>query len=100
MSNPRRKILLAILTLFILGILHSVYSEISWASNPSFGEAFVNELGYLGLSRQSECLSVRNPILEPICLPDIPGGYCYHDSCGMTSPVFIGKQYTSEVLKP
>ncbi len=91
--------MLFILCLFTLNIIHAAYSEL-WESSPKYGRTFTEALGYMGLSIPTECLSARNPLLEPICLPDIPGGYCYHESCGKVSPIFIGKEYSIEVIHP
>ena len=93
-------ILFFIICLFTLNLIHAAYSELSWESSPKYGRTFVKALGYMGLSIPTECLSARNPLLEPICLPDIPGGYCYHESCGKVSPIFIGKEYSIEVIHP
>jgi hypothetical protein len=93
-------IIVLIICLFTLNIIHAAYSELSFESSPKYGGTFVKALGYMGLSIPTECLSARNPLLEPICLPDIPGGYCYHESCGKVSPVFIGKEYSIEVINP
>ena len=92
--------LVFILCLFTLNFIHVAYSELSWESSPKYGRTFVKALGYMGLSIPTECLSARNPLLEPICLPDIPGGYCYHESCGKVAPIFIGKEYSIEVIHP
>ena len=99
-ANISKKIILAATVFMVISIAHATYSELSWQYSPQNGKAFVEALGYMGLSIPSECLSSRNPILEPICLPDIPGGYCYHESCGKVAPLFIGKNYTIEVIHP
>ncbi len=93
-------VILIILCLFAANLIYAAYSELSWASRPEYGRTFVEALGYMGLSLPSECLSARNPLIEPICLPDIPGGYCYHQSCGKVAPTFIGKNYSVEVIHP
>lgn len=93
-------ILILILFMFALNFFHSGFSEFLSDSSLKNGKIFVTALGYMGLSIPTECLSARNPLLEPICLPDIPGGYCYHESCGKVSPVFIGKEYSIEVTSP
>ncbi|MFX1342729.1 MAG: hypothetical protein ACFFAL_08520 [Promethearchaeota archaeon] len=93
-------ILFGILFLFMINLVHATYSELSWQYGPENGRAFVDALGYMGLSIPSECLSSRNPFIEPTCLPDIPGGYCYHASCGKVAPTYIGKNYTIEVVRP
>lgn len=93
-------IILTTLILFTIGIFHAAASEILWQTSPQNGKGLVKELGYIGLSIPSECLSSRNPILEPICLADIPGGYCYHESCAKVAPIYIGKTYTIEVIHP
>jgi hypothetical protein len=89
-----------IILFFVIGLAQAGYSEVSWQVSAKSSSAFVETLGYLGLSIPSECLSSRNPILEPICLSDIPGGYCYHESCAKVAPLFIGKNYTIEVIHP
>lgn len=104
MKSPQvssaRIIICAIIILFSISFLHAVYSELSWRYDTKYSETFVSSLGYLGLSIPSECLSSRNPILEPICLPDIPGGYCYHESCGKVGAIYIGQNCTIEVVSP
>ncbi len=95
-----RIIMFGILFLFIMNLVHAAYSELSWQNSPGNCRAFVETLGYMGLSIPSECLSSRNPLIEPTCLPDIPGGYCYHASCGKVAPTYIGKNYTIEVVRP
>jgi len=84
--------------LFAANLIHAAYSELAWASNLGKGKAFVKVLGHMGLSLPTECLSARNPVFEPICLADIPGGYCYHQSCAKVAPIYIGKEYTIEVV--
>lgn len=86
--------------LFTISIFHAAANELIWQIDSSNGEVLIREIGYLGLSIPSECLSSRNPILEPICLADIPGGYCYHESCAKVAPIYIGKTYTIEVIHP
>jgi hypothetical protein len=93
-------IVFGILVLFTMSLVHVAYSELSWQYSPKYGQSFVESLGYMGLSIPSECLSSRNPLLEPICLPDIPGGYCYHESCGKVAPTYIGQNCTIEVVRP
>jgi hypothetical protein len=101
MNMSKSKILMLFaVALFVATILHAAYSEITWATTSHFGETFVKAFGYMGPSRMTECLSARNPLLEPICLPDIPGGYCYHESCSMVGPTYVGKEYTIEVVHP
>lgn len=97
----RSKVIIStIVILFILSLVHAIYSELSWQYGSRNSSTFVDTLGYLGLSIPSECLSSRNPLLEPICLPDIPGGYCYHASCGKVGPIYIGQNWTIEVVSP
>ena len=93
-------VIFAMTLLFTISLVHAAYSELSWQYGPKYGRTFVGALGYLGLSIPSECLSSRNPLLEPICLPDIPGGYCYHESCGKVGATYLGKNYTIEVVPP
>jgi len=93
-------IIFAMALLFTVSLVHAAYSELSWQYGPKYCRTFVGALGYLGLSIPSECLSSRNPLLEPICLPDIPGGYCYHESCGKVGATYLGKNYTIEVVPP
>ena len=104
MKTPRvsrsRIIIFAITILFTVILVHATYSELSWQYGPKHSRTFVGTLGYLGLSIPSECLSSRNPLLEPICLPDIPGGYCYHESCGKVGATYIGQNCTIEVVSP
>jgi len=95
-----KTIIFAITILFAVSLVHAAYSELSWQSGPKYGRTFVGALGYLGPSIPSECLSSRNPLLEPICLPDIPGGYCYHESCGKVGATYIGQNCTIEVVSP
>ncbi len=98
--DKTKKFFIVIILLFIISLAQAGYSEVSWQVSPKSSSTFVETLGYLGLSIPSECLSSRNPILEPICLSDIPGGYCYHESCAKVAPLFIGKNYTIEVIHP
>lgn len=44
--------------------------------------ALVRMLSVASLAQSGDCISARN-LLEGIngCLGDVPGGYCYHDSC-------------------
>lgn len=91
-------VLVVILSIFIFNIVHAVNSVNSWSPESSKTKIFVETLGYVGFAYVSECTTTRNPIIEPICLPDIPGGYCYHEACGLVAPIFIGKEYSLEVL--
>jgi len=104
MRNPKvsrsKTIIFGITILVTLSLVYATYSELSWQYSPKHGRTFVGALGYLGLSIPSECLSSRNPLLEPICLPDIPGGYCYHESCGKVGATYIGQNCTIEVVSP
>jgi hypothetical protein len=95
-----KTIIFGITILVTLSLVYATYSELSWQYSSKHGRTFVGALGYQGLSIPSECLSSRNPLLEPICLPDIPGGYCYHESCGKVGTTYIGKNYTLEVFSP
>jgi hypothetical protein len=82
-------------------ILFSVaYNEFAWQINVKPVSELTLSMGYNGLSFSSECTSTRNPILEQTCLTDVPGGYCYHESCGMVSPVIVGQEYRIEVIRP
>jgi hypothetical protein len=98
--SPTNILILTTIILFTISIFHAAASELIWQNDPQNGKTIVKELGYIGLSIPSECLSSRNPILEPICLADIPGGYCYHESCAKVAPIYIGKTYTIEVIHP
>lgn len=93
-------VMLTVVFLFTVNLIHAIYNENSWKSGSRHGKTFLEALGCTGLSLVSECTSARNPILEPICLPDIPAGYCYHRSCGLVGPTFIGKEYSVEVIHP
>jgi hypothetical protein len=83
---PKRSLLLIliiIMTMFTL--LHSFFSELTWSTYSKGSNALIQATGYIGPAISSECTATRNPILEAICacLGDLPGGYCYHLSCGI-----------------
>ncbi len=98
--SSSKSLTLGILIFLAINLGHAAFSELSWQYNPEYSRTFVEVLGYLGPSIPSECLSSRNPLLEPICLPDIPGGYCYHVSCGKVAATYIGENCTIEVVHP
>ena len=75
----------------------AIYSERIWQTNAKPTTELIKAIGYSGLSLSSDCTSTRNPILESTCLTDIPGGYCYHDSCGMINPTTVGTQYSLKI---
>jgi len=93
-----------VLTAFIFLVLnlgHSCYSEVVWSTYSRAASALVQSVGFTGLSLSSECTATRNPILEPTCacLGDMPGGYCYHLSCGIVGiPVMTEEPNQIEVV--
>jgi hypothetical protein len=89
-----------LLGMFCLIIAHIGVNEVVWIAQAKPTSEITQSLGYSGLSLSSDCLSSRNPILEPTCLTDLPGGYCYHWSCGMVGTNTAGQQYHLEVLHP
>lgn len=93
-------IIVAVAILFTVNLIHVIYYENSWKPGTRIGKTFVQALGVTGISIVSECTTARNPILEPICLPDIPAGYCYHRSCGLVGSLYVGKEYFIEVEHP
>ncbi|MFB3888266.1 MAG: hypothetical protein ACE14S_02170 [Candidatus Bathyarchaeia archaeon] len=89
--------MLVTLGMFALITVHVLYNEVVWAAHKEPAANLIQAIGYSGLSLSSECTSSRNPILEYTCLTDVPGGYCYHESCGMVAPTTLGTTYHLEV---
>jgi len=93
-----KTLLIILLAMFCLIIVHIAINEFVWANNTKPTSDITQTIGYTGLSLSSECLSSRNPILEQTCLTDIPGGYCYHWSCGMVGSTTVAQSFHLEVL--
>ena len=86
--------------MFLVIMVSILDNELVWHTQEKPVADLTRAMGYNGLSLSSECLSTRNPILEYTCLTDIPGGYCYHDSCAMVGPVSVGQEYHIKVIHP
>jgi hypothetical protein len=91
--------MLITLCFFSLIIVQLIYNEFVWQARAKPAADLITSIGYSGLSLSSECTSTRNPILEFTCLNDVPGGYCYHESCGMVAPTTVGAQFRLEVTR-
>ena len=87
-----------ILILFVI-LVQSVL-EIDYVLQPYSSKPvaeLTQAIGYSGLSLSSDCTYTLNPILEGTCQTDVPGGYCYHESCGMVNPTADGTPYSLKV---
>ena len=73
------------------------YNNVIWQTNAKSAGEITQAMGYNGLSLSSECTYTLNPILESACQTDVPGGFCYHDSCGMVNPMAVGTPYSLKV---
>jgi len=92
-------ILITAMTIFILS--NAVFSELSWAAYSRVSDLLIQAMGFIGPALSSECTATRNPILESICacLGDLPGGYCYHLSCGIVGiPVMPEKPNQIQIV--
>jgi len=93
MSRPKALITVAVL-LLTLNLVHAIVSEVTWENHSKASSALIESIGFSGLTVSSECTATRNPILEPTCacLGDLPGGYCYHLSCGIVGIPVVEEQ--------
>lgn len=93
MSHPKALIIVSVFFL-ILNLGHAIFSEMAWRNHSQASGALIESIGFSGLTVSSECTATRNPILEPTCacLGDLPGGYCYHLSCGIVGIPVVGEQ--------
>ena len=83
----KTRILLVILFFMFLFIVGTVIlNSFAWQANAKSNSELIQAIGYSGPSLGSDCTYSRNPILEGTCQTDVPGGYCYHESCGMINP--------------
>ena len=90
---------LAIISLMFLVIVSAVLSNnVIWQVNAQTSSKLTRAIGYSGLTLSSECTYTLNPILEGVCQTDVPGGYCYHVSCGMVNPAADGTPYSLKII--
>jgi hypothetical protein len=89
MTQISRKTLLLILIVFFssFNVTAVLFSGFSWSSRSEASDMLIQTVGYVGPAISSECTATRNPVLESVCacLGDLPGGYCYHLSCGIVA---------------
>jgi hypothetical protein len=90
-------LLAIVLVLLVFNISFAIISEKSRTHEFTATSAVLRSIGFTGLAISSECTATRNPILETICacLGDLPGSYCYHESCsivGVSVPAQAGNQ--------
>ena len=83
--STKSLLLVLIIALTIFNLSNAVFSELSWVTYSEASSLLIQATGFIGPALSSECTATRNPILESICacLGDLPGGYCYHLSCGI-----------------
>jgi len=91
--------LIVIFATFAVIVGTVLYNNAAWQANVKPAGELTQAIGYSGLSLSSDCTYTRNPILESACQTDVPGGYCYHDSCGMISPTANGTPYFLKVTR-
>lgn len=91
-KNKVLLVMIIAMTIFILS--NAVFSELSFPSRSETISPLIKAAGYIGPAISSECTATRNPILESICacLGDLPGGYCYHLSCGIVGVPVMTEQ--------
>lgn len=91
-KNKALLILIIAMTTFILA--NAVSSELSFSTRSEISSPLIKATGYIGPAISSECTATRNPVLESICacLGDLPGGYCYHLSCGIVGVPVMAEQ--------
>jgi hypothetical protein len=84
--------------MFLVIVTHVIVNEVVWLADAKPASQITQSLGYGGLSLSSDCVSTRNPLLEPTCLTDLPGSYCFHWSCGIVGPNTAAQPYRLEVI--
>lgn len=92
--TKRKLLLILIIALNVFSLLNVLLSELSWANNSSPSGLLIQATGFIGPALSSECTATRNPVLESVCacLGDLPGGYCYHLSCGIVGVPVMAEQ--------
>ena len=90
-------LVITILAMFVVIVGTTIYNNVIWQANAKSAREITQAIGYSGLSLSSDCTYTLNPILGGICQTDVPGGYCYHDSCGMVNPIGDGTPYYLKV---
>ena len=94
-------LLILIITLNAFNLLSIVLSELSWTNHSESNSLLIQATGFVGPALSSECTATRNPVLESVCacLGDLPGGYCYHLSCGIVGvPVMTEQPNQIEIV--
>jgi hypothetical protein len=94
-------LLLLTVALTVFNVSNALYSELSWTTLSKSSSVLIQATGFIGPALSSECTATRNPILESICacLGDLPGGYCYHLSCGIVGvPVIVDQPDQIQVV--
>ena len=76
-----------------------LYNNVIWQANAKSAGEITLAIGYNGLSLSSDCTYTLNPVLAGICQFDVPGGYCYHASCGMINPTADGTPYSLKITR-
>jgi hypothetical protein len=89
-----RQLLILIIVLTAFNLSNALSSELVWANYAGASSLLIQATGFIGPAISSECTATRNPILESICacLGDLPGGYCYHISCGIVAVSVVTEQ--------
>jgi hypothetical protein len=90
----RSQLLFLIIALTVFNLSNAVFSELSWGTYSKSSSLLIQAMGFIGPALSSECTATRNPILESVCacLGDLPGGYCYHLSCGIVGIPIMPEQ--------
>jgi len=92
--SRERIVLIILLILVAANFFHAAQSELTHRHAQAATSAVLRSIGFAGLVLSSECTATRNPILEQICacLGDMPGSYCYHESCAIVGIPIIANQ--------
>ena len=92
--TKKNLLFILIIALNAFNLLSVLLSELSWANHSESTNLLIQAIGFVGPALSSECTATRNPILESICacLGDLPGGYCYHLSCGIVGTPVMAEQ--------
>jgi hypothetical protein len=92
--SKRNLLLVLIIAVTIFNLSSAIFSELFWATYSGASSLLIQATGFIGPALSSECTATRNPVLESICscLGDLPGGYCYHLSCGIVGVPVMAEQ--------
>jgi len=90
----KKQLLVLIIAFSTFNLMSAVISEFSWTTHFGSSNLLIQAIGFIGPALSSECTATRNPILESVCacLGDLPGGYCYHLSCGIVGVPVAAEQ--------